>query len=141
MSSVSNSIVILLVLFTIYRPFITRLDIMKYIMIGGLTLLLPIISQHKKVSSPLSNNATYTHTIYVTEDWKDQADVNDAYLLTDTITFVMLSTSIISLCGLLSRWQFPINFVKPTSNPYLSSFLRHGISLFFIYLAIRYTLY
>ncbi|KAI8641907.1 Squalene/phytoene synthase-domain-containing protein [Parasitella parasitica] len=48
----------------------------------------------------------------------------------------MLTTFIVSLCGLLTRWQFPITFINPRSSAVVSSFARHGLSVSLILMAI-----
>lgn len=129
------SFISLLVVFTIYRPFVTRLDVMKYVIMGGGSLILPLLLEHSTKSTSASlNNGTYVTATALPDQHITHEHV---YFFENKVTLLMLTSSIVTVCGLLSRWQFPITFIKPSANPYLSGFLRHGISLYFLYLALR----
>lgn len=137
MSLLFYSAITLLVVFTIYRPFISRLDIMKYIAIGGATLILPMIFeyQHKRESAASASPKNATTSVY-TQHQSNFPEWEQPHTCYAIVLFLM-SASVVSVCGLLSRWHFPITFIKPNSNPYISGLLRHGISLCFLYLALR----
>ncbi|KAI7894108.1 Squalene/phytoene synthase-domain-containing protein [Mucor mucedo] len=54
----------------------------------------------------------------------------------DAIVYLLISIVTVSINGLLTRWQFPITFIKPRTNVYVSGLIRHGISTLLVVLAI-----
>lgn len=126
--------------FAIYRPFITKLDIVKYITLGGISFMIPyIISYNNKFSmttetTTASTNNTMHPILPITAN--AAFDRFTMYALMDAIVYLLISIFTVSINGLLTRWQFPITFIKPRANVYVSGLIRHGISTLLVVLAI-----
>ncbi|KAG1307728.1 hypothetical protein G6F61_008260 [Rhizopus arrhizus] len=63
-------------------------------------------------------------------------DDSDTAALKDSFFLLSITIFTVSLCGLLTRWQFPITFVMPRATNYISGFMRHAISMCLVLLAI-----
>ncbi|KAG1047558.1 hypothetical protein G6F43_010000 [Rhizopus delemar] len=63
-------------------------------------------------------------------------DGSNTSALKDSFFLLSITILTVSLCGLLTRWQFPITFVKPRATSYISGFMRHAISMCLVLLAI-----
>lgn len=129
-----------LIFFAIYRPFITKLDTVKYITLGGISFMIPyLISYNNKFSMTTettvsSTNSTMHHYSPITEN--ATFDHFTMYALMDAIVYLLISIFTVSINGLLTRWQFPITFIKPRANAYVSGLIRHGVSTLLVILAI-----
>ncbi|KAI9487456.1 MAG: Squalene/phytoene synthase-domain-containing protein [Benjaminiella poitrasii] len=144
------SLVVLLVTLSIYRPFITKLDIAKYILLGGASFLIPFIIDYsssiysdKRCSSikGLHNLTTPLHassTLFSPFDTVQhlQSFHINPYSSIDGIVISIITIFTVSVCSFFTRWHFPITFIKPRSNTFLHSFLRHGVSIMFILVAL-----
>lgn len=58
------------------------------------------------------------------------------YICMDAILYLLISAFTVSITGLFTRWHFPILYIKPKSNIYITGLARHGISTLFVLLAI-----
>lgn len=139
MSHLYYASIVFLVTFLAYRPFITKLDIMKYILLGALSFIAPFVNNHHsnhQTTFNVSGNVTSSMYPLVTAT-PNYSNMNNksTYLLMDAIVISVLGAFSVSICGLFTRWHFPITFIKPNSNAYLSGFMRHGISIGLISLA------
>ncbi|CEI98871.1 hypothetical protein RMCBS344292_12969 [Rhizopus microsporus] len=142
MSTLFNSFIIALFIFSIYRPFISKLDKVKYITLGSISFLIPFtLHQHTQSRNTHNINGTFTSdSILKLRTWNNLTvqlhDNDNTFLLNDSFTLLCITIFTVSLCGLLTRWHFPITFVKPNSNIYISGLMRHGISICLVVLAI-----
>lgn len=132
-----------LIFFAIYRPFITKLDTVKYIVLGGVSFMIPyIITYNNKIltmtteTTSQSINASSTMHLFSPVTTNTTFDHNNIYALMDATVYFLISIFTVSITGLLTRWQFPITFIKPKANVYISGLIRHGISTLFVLLAI-----
>lgn len=142
-----------LVITSIYRPFITKLDITKYLLLGGISFMIPfILDYNSKMMSMTSVLSTLTATTTTREltnitstlslssstaiSPNSEAYHNDKYLYIDAAVYFLISTLTVSTTGLFTRWHFPITFVKPNANIYTSALSRNGVSTLFVLLAI-----
>ncbi|KAI8973627.1 Squalene/phytoene synthase-domain-containing protein [Mycotypha africana] len=157
-----------LVVFSIYRPFITKLDTAKYIIFGCLSFLLPFFVEHRYTSldfhTPTFSSKQYTNytaslypvaAVYNLQTsshynnnnnpiYNHNSDTNatestfriNQCLIIDAAVSVLISLITVSICGLSTRWHFPITFIKPTSTIYTSNVLKHGVSIALIFSAI-----
>lgn len=138
----------LLVTFSVYRPFITKLDKVKYGALGGASFLAPFVidynSKTSKAATNLYNNNTnnmtsilnLTHYNSIASNLSTTSTPPSQCLFSDAIVLFMLTAFIVSVCGLFTRWNFPITFIKPNSNSLVSGFVRHGLSVLIILMAI-----
>lgn len=138
----------LLVTFSVYRPFITKLDKVKYGALGSASFLAPfVIDYNNKAAKPttsLYNNNTNNmtsilnliHYDSIASNLSTASTPSSQCIFSDAIVLFMLTAFIVSLCGLLTRWHFPITFIKPKSNSLVSAFVRHGLSILIILMAI-----
>lgn len=154
MSYVYYALAALLVIFSVYRPFITKLDKAKYSALGGASFLAPyVIDYHNKVPSiaavysSSSNNMTSILNLVHNFNADNAASFATSStnttqsLFFDAVVLFMLTAFVVSICGLFTRWHFPTTFIKPYSNSLVSGFFRHGLSISLILLAItRYKL-
>ena len=128
--------------FVVYRPFITRLDRMRYIFLclgAFIAVLLLSISVTENLSPKSYSNVTellFNHYIGNTVEAKETVSnstlmytsYNDnTNILKDATLLGLLAAISISFCGLLSRWNFPILYVKP-EEPALFGFLHRHVS-------------
>ncbi|CEP13894.1 hypothetical protein [Parasitella parasitica] len=142
MAYIYYSLAVLLVIFCIYRPFITKLDKAKYSALGGVSFFAPfVIDYNNKAAATASlynNNANNMTSILnlVQLNSAVATSLTAPPLFSDALVLFMLTAFIVSLCGLLTRWQFPVTFIKPCSSALVSNFVRHGLSISLILLAI-----
>lgn len=149
MTTLISSFIACLFIFSVYRPFITSLDKVKYILLGSLSFIMPFTNYQRSQTTILhSMNGTLIKELslfkfissadltYQLNDDSDTAALKDSFFLLSITIFT------VSLCGLLTRWQFPITFVMPRATNYISGFMRHAISMCLVLLAIlRYFLH
>ncbi|GAN01854.1 bifunctional enzyme CarRP-like isoform 1 [Mucor ambiguus] len=136
---------VLLVTFSIYQPFITKLDKAKYGALGGASLISPFVidyynratitniqqqHHHQNMTSILHLTHTNASNMSVPSVTSPQSLFSDAAVL------FMLTAFIVSVCGMFTRWHFPITFIKPNASSLVSGFVRHGLSILIILMAI-----
>lgn len=156
MSSIYYASTAVLILFSIYRPFITKLDLIKYVLLGFISFLTPfIITYNNKLimmttATILDNTektfTNITSTIMYSTINNASTTKNAAALLNynndnkclyiNAILYLLISAFTVSVTGLFTRWHFPILFIKPNSNIYINGLTRHGVSTLFVILAI-----
>ncbi|CAO3688445.1 unnamed protein product [Rhizopus stolonifer] len=129
-------------IFSIYRPFITSLDKAKYVMLGFLSLIITFTDHRRlQLTSAHTTNGTLTNELnaFNLVTWSDLTYLsinNETTMLKDSIFILSITLTTVSICGLLSRWKFPITYIRPSCNIYFSGLLRHGISVCLFLLAI-----
>ncbi|KAI8393658.1 uncharacterized protein BYT42DRAFT_524846 [Radiomyces spectabilis] len=128
--------------FVLYRPFITRLDRVKYYVFSTIAFFTPWILS---VSS-LADEKYYTANNTVTADYRlhwsshyrpvqstmnhqQQQSYSQSYLFIDATVLALGAAMAVSILGLLTRWHFAILFVNPRANSFTSILIRHGISM------------
>jgi hypothetical protein len=76
------------------------------------------------------NNTLSALSLYMSPNmtWIVKSQNYSEIILSDALVLALLTAITITLCGLLSRWQFSILFVQPKSNVYISGFTRYGVS-------------
>ncbi|OBZ83589.1 Bifunctional lycopene cyclase/phytoene synthase [Choanephora cucurbitarum] len=151
MSYIYYTAAALLVVLSIYKPFISKLDKARSIGLGVASFLAPFIIKYNSLlesniafkfskqwlystnlvhSSSSSNETTFDtmqHLTYLNDN---------VSLMTDAIVLFILAFITASLHGLFTRWQFSITFVRPRANAYFSMFLRYGLSTLNLCLAV-----
>lgn len=129
-----------LLFFALYRPFITKLDTIKYIVLGSISFMIPYIISYNNNLFMTTETAIQStnHTMYFTSPVTKNAtfDQYTIYALIDSTVYFLISILTVSITGLLTRWQFPITFIRPRANVYISVLIRHGMSTLFVLLAI-----
>jgi hypothetical protein len=126
----------LLLVLSIYRPFITKLDRVKYLLFGTIAFMLPFAAllENEKINIEANtvnkNNTLSALSLYMSPNmtWIVNSQNYSEIILSDALVLALLTAITITLCGLLSRWQFSILFVQPKSNVYISGFTRYGVS-------------
>jgi hypothetical protein len=111
---------------------------MKYILLGGASFIVPfVIDQRNYDQTTTFNNVSRNITYALATPNPNYNNTSNSHtcLLMDAIVFSVLAAFTVSICGLFTRWHFPITFIKPNANAYLSGFMRHGISIGIISLA------
>lgn len=149
MTALISSFIACLFIFSVYRPFITSLDKVKYILLGSLSFVMPFTNyQRSQTTNSYSMNGTLIKEISLfkfvpsTDLTSQLNDGSNTTALKDSFFLLSITILTVSLCGLLTRWQFPITFVKPRATSYISGFMRHAISMCLVLLAIlRYFLH
>jgi len=135
----------LLVTFSIYRPFITKLDKVKYGALGGASFLAPFVIDYNNRETTTNqqqhhqqqNMTSLLHLIHVNaSNMPVSSATSSQSLFSDAVSLFMLTAFIVSVCGLFTRWHFPITFVKPNASSLVSGFVRHGLSILIILMAI-----
>ncbi|CAO3623937.1 unnamed protein product [Mucor fragilis] len=135
----------LLVTFSIYRPFITKLDKVKYGALGGASFLAPFVIDYNNRTTTTNqqqhhqqqNMTSLLHLIHVNaSNMPVSSATSSQSLFSDAVVLFMLTAFIVSVCGLFTRWHFPITFVKPNASSLVSGFVRHGLSILIILMAI-----
>jgi hypothetical protein len=140
MSHLYYTFIVSLVTVSLYRPFITKLDQMKYILLGTASFLIPFtVDNHISNQSTfsVSRNSTSVYALATPPSPTSIFNNSNSHtcLWVDAITLSLLTALTVSICGLFTRWHFPITFIKPNPSTYLSGFMRHGISIAIILLA------
>ncbi|KAI7897498.1 Squalene/phytoene synthase-domain-containing protein [Cokeromyces recurvatus] len=150
MSYLFYSIVILLVTLSVYRPFISKLDIAKCILLGGISFLIPFVVDYNaniyedKRYISLIGFQNITTTAYkggilstpFDTAYQLQSFSFNYYSLIDAVVLSIITIFTVCICSFFTRWHFSIIFIKPRSNLFISGFLRHGISTIFILVAM-----
>lgn len=134
----------LLVIFSVYRPFITKLDKVKYGALGGASFLAPFVIDYNNRATSTNqqqhqqqlNMTSILHLIHVNASNMPVSPTSSQSLFSDAVVLFMLTAFIVSVCGLFTRWHFPITFIKPNSSILVSGFVRHGLSILIILMAI-----
>ena len=148
MSSIYYASAAALVVASLYRPFITKLDMIKYIILGSIASTIPyLMSGNPEVtymSSPTNSyeNMTLTpqHSVNsitnATQFQVSRSSTADKYLYIDATVYFLISTLVISINGLFTRWHFTALFIKPNANTFVTALTRNGLSTLFVLLAI-----
>ncbi|KAI9278080.1 Squalene/phytoene synthase-domain-containing protein [Sporodiniella umbellata] len=141
MSMTINAFVICLIVVFTYRPFITNLDKCKYILLGSISFTLPYF-YHQTVLSVREYEMNQTLPILQDNSsrWAESVDSvmdnSSATPFRDSLTLLCTSIWTVSICGLISRWHFPIVSVNPQSHAFLIRLIRYGLSLIFTFFSL-----
>ncbi|KAG1456682.1 hypothetical protein G6F56_006777 [Rhizopus delemar] len=143
MSTLFNSFIACLFIISIYRPFITSLDKCKYLVLGFFSFILPF-TYYQITPTTIEHNINGTLPIdlnifklFTSTDPDTQIFNNvNAIVFKDSFVLLFIATFATSVCGLLTRWHFHVTFVNPQTNPLISGFMRHGISMALVFMAV-----
>lgn len=143
MSTLFNSFIACLFIISIYRPFITSLDKCKYLVLGFFSFILPF-TYYQSTPTTIEHNINGTLPIdlnifklFTSTDPDTQIFNNvNAIVFKDSFVLLFIATFATSVCGLLTRWHFHVTFVNPQTNPLISGFMRHGISMALVFMAV-----
>jgi hypothetical protein len=129
---------VLITLWFIYRPFVTKLDNVKYLALATLFFIarFTILSEENDESVVLPVSAR-NHTPI--DQYDTQFSMMALYInfgnqgnkIRDAFDCLIISFIGVTISCLFTRWHLPITFVKPNTSYYLALFMRQGLTIIF----------
>lgn len=140
----------------LYRPFATRLDHVRYTTFCLLAFVAPMSSQLLYTAPFYGIDISDHYSNYTIDQFSSTGVLGTTQyhnheshhlfqngLLQDSMILALLTGTTITICGILSRWDFPILYVKPESHYMIDIAYRHVPSICLVIAAFihRYVYY